>query len=43
MTITPLRVPVASVQGTLALDLSPRHAPPTISTVACTKRCARTW
>jgi Family of unknown function (DUF6459) len=28
MTITPLRVPVASVQGTLALDLSPRHAPP---------------
>ncbi len=28
MTLTPLRVPVASVQGTLALDLSPRHAPP---------------
>jgi len=26
--ITPIRVPVASVQGTLALDLSPRHAPP---------------
>ena len=30
MTITPLRVPVASVQGTLALDLSPRHAPPAV-------------
>ena len=28
MTVTPIRVPVASVQGTLALDLSPRHAPP---------------
>jgi uncharacterized protein DUF6459 len=28
MTVTPLRVPVASVQGTLALDLSPRQAPP---------------
>ena len=28
MTIHQLRVPVASVQGTLALDLSPRHAPP---------------
>lgn len=28
MTITQLRVPVASVQGTLALDLSPRYAPP---------------
>ena len=28
MTLTPIRVPVASVQGTLALDLSPRHAPP---------------
>lgn len=28
MTLTPLRVPVASVQGTLALDLGPRHAPP---------------
>ena len=26
--VTPIRVPVASVQGTLALDLSPRHAPP---------------
>jgi hypothetical protein len=28
MTVTPIRVPVASVQGTLALNLSPRHAPP---------------
>jgi hypothetical protein len=29
MTVTPLRrVPLASVQGTLALDLVPRHAPP---------------
>jgi Family of unknown function (DUF6459) len=28
MTVTPIRVPVASVQGTLALDLSPQHAPP---------------
>ena len=28
MTIHQLRVPVASVQGTLALDLSPRQAPP---------------
>jgi Family of unknown function (DUF6459) len=28
MTIHQLRVPVASVQGTLALDLSPQHAPP---------------
>ena len=28
MTVTPLRVPVASVQGTLALDLGPRHEPP---------------
>ena len=28
MTIHQLRVPLASVQGTLALDLSPRHAPP---------------
>jgi uncharacterized protein DUF6459 len=28
MTVHQLRVPVASVQGTLALDLSPRHAPP---------------
>lgn len=28
MTVTPIRVPVASVQGTLALELSPRHAPP---------------
>ncbi len=26
--VTPICVPVASVQGTLALDLSPRHAPP---------------
>jgi hypothetical protein len=26
--VTPMRVPVASVQGTLALDLSPRYAPP---------------
>jgi hypothetical protein len=26
--VTPIRVPLASVQGTLALDLSPRHAPP---------------
>lgn len=26
--VTSIRVPVASVQGTLALDLSPRHAPP---------------
>ena len=26
--VTPLRVPVASVQGTLALDLGPRHEPP---------------
>jgi hypothetical protein len=25
---TPVRIPVASVQGTLALDLSPRQAPP---------------
>jgi hypothetical protein len=31
MTVTPIRVPVASVQGTLALDLSPRHAPPETS------------
>ena len=29
-TVTPIRVPVASVQGTLALDLSPRHAPPEV-------------
>jgi hypothetical protein len=28
MTITPIRVPVASVQGTLALDLGPRREPP---------------
>ena len=28
MTAAPLRVPVASVQGTLALDLSPRLSPP---------------
>jgi hypothetical protein len=28
MTVTSIRVPVATVQGTLALDLSPRHAPP---------------
>ena len=28
MTVHELRVPVASVQGTLALDLNPRHAPP---------------
>jgi uncharacterized protein DUF6459 len=28
MTVHQLRAPVASVQGTLALDLSPRHAPP---------------
>ncbi|HEX5088058.1 MAG TPA: Rv3235 family protein [Nocardioides sp.] len=30
MTVTPLRVPVASVQGTLALDLGPRREPPEI-------------
>ena len=30
MTVTPIRVPVASVQGTLALDLSPRYAPPVL-------------
>ncbi|QIG44017.1 hypothetical protein G5V58_15635 [Nocardioides anomalus] len=31
MTVTPLRrVPLASVQGTLALDLTPRHAPPAV-------------
>ena len=30
MTVTSIRVPVASVQGTLALDLSPRHAPPEV-------------
>ena len=30
MTVTPIRVPIASVQGTLALDLSPRHAPPAL-------------
>jgi hypothetical protein len=29
-TVTSIRVPVASVQGTLALDLSPRHAPPEV-------------
>jgi hypothetical protein len=28
MTLAPIRVPVASVQGTLALELSPRLAPP---------------
>jgi len=28
--VTPIRVPVASVQGTLALDLSPRQAPPPV-------------
>jgi hypothetical protein len=28
MTVTPIRVPVASVQGTLALDLGPRQEPP---------------
>ena len=28
MTVTTLRAPVASVQGTLALDLGPRHEPP---------------
>lgn len=33
MTVTHLRVPVASVQGTLALDLSPRHAPPVLPTL----------
>jgi uncharacterized protein DUF6459 len=32
VTVTPIRVPVASVQGTLALDLSPRHAPPPLPT-----------
>ena len=32
MTVTPIRVPVASVQGTLALDLSPRHVPPELRT-----------
>lgn len=30
MTLTPLRVPVASVQGTLALDLGPRYEPPEV-------------
>ena len=30
MTAIPIRVPVASVQGTLALDLSPRLAPPSL-------------
>jgi Family of unknown function (DUF6459) len=30
MTVTPLRVPVASVQGTLALDLGPRFEPPPV-------------
>jgi len=30
--VTRLRVPVASVQGTLALDLSPRHVPPELRT-----------
>jgi hypothetical protein len=28
MTLTPIRVPLASVQGTLALELGPRHDPP---------------
>jgi hypothetical protein len=28
MTVVPMFAPVASVQGTLALDLTPRHAPP---------------
>ena len=28
--VTSLHVPLASVQGTLALDLSPRHAPPPV-------------
>ena len=28
--VTPIRVPIASVQGTLALDLSPRQAPPEV-------------
>ena len=30
MTTIPLRVPVATVQGTLALDLDPRHVPPVV-------------
>jgi len=30
LAITPVRVPVASVQGTLALELSPLHAPPAL-------------
>jgi hypothetical protein len=33
MTVHQLRVPVASVQGTLALDLSPRQAPPELPDV----------
>ena len=31
MTTTPIRMPVATVQGTLALDLDPRHAPPAVA------------
>ena len=38
MTLQQLRVPVASVQGTLALDLNPRHAPPELPDAAGTAR-----
>ena len=41
MTVTPIRVPVASVQGTLALDLSPRHAPPELPELADAARGGR--
>ena len=40
MTVTPIRVPVASVQGTLALDLSPRHAPPELPPPAASRAVA---
>ena len=43
MTIHQLRVPVASVQGTLALDLSPRHAPPDLPDVPGPRRRSATW
>jgi hypothetical protein len=38
--VTPIRVPVASVQGTLALDLSPRHAPPALPEPAACRPAA---
>ena len=40
MTVTPIRVPVASVQGTLALDLGPRREPPYVPPLAAHRSAA---